>query len=175
MPEPDSPVDPAAARRRTILFSVIGALLAGALLFAIVARVASTNATTSAHTDASGNRITQFEVGRAADFGPKITKDGPLLFADPQGRTRDIFVQYLGGTDWRAFEARAPGAPRQCVLKWDKAGRRFADPCDGRIYPADGTGLVTFPTTVDGKGRVVVELGNPTPPATTTTTEAPAY
>lgn len=175
MPEPDRPLDPAAARRRTILFSVIGALLAGALLFAIVARVASTNATTSTRTDASGNHITQFEVGRAADFGPKIARDGPLLFPDPQGRTRDIFVQYLGDTNWLAFEARAAGAPRQCVLKWDQAGRRFVDPCDGHIYPADGTGLVSFPTSVNSKGRVIVDLGNPIAPTTTTSTVAPAY
>jgi len=176
-PDPDQPAaaGEGSSRRQTILFSAVGALLAGALLFAIVARVTSTNATTSPRTDAAGNRVTQFDLGRAADFGPKIEKDGPLLFPDPQGKSRDIFIQFLGGTDWRAFEARAPGASRQCVLKWEQAGRRFVDPCTKTVYPADGAGLVTFPTTVNDKGRVIVDLGNPVAPATTTTAPAPAY
>jgi hypothetical protein len=37
------------------------------------------------------------------------------------------------------------------------------DPCDGRIFPADGAGLVRFPTTVNDDGKVVVDLSNPSP------------
>ena len=173
MAEPDPPYlvggadDTGAAHRRTVLFSAVGAVLAAALLFAVITRVTSTNATRAGGgADLDGNRVAQFDIGRAGDFAPTIARSGPLLFPDPQGRSRDIFVQHLGGSDWRAFEARAAGVPRQCVLKWDQAARRFMDPCDGRIYPPDGAGLVSFPTTVNGKGRVIVDLSNPRPPTT---------
>ena len=168
-PDPQYPVegaadDPTAGRRRTVLFTAIGAVLAAALLFAVVARVASTRpATSGGGRDAEGNRIAQFEIGRASDYARTIARDGPILFPDPKGGTRDIFVQHLGGSEWLAFEARAAGAPRQCVLKWEQDARRFVDPCDGRSYPSDGAGLVGFPTRVNDKGRVVVDLGSPRP------------
>ncbi len=167
--DPADPADPSAAHRRTVLFTAVGALLAAALLFAVVARVTSTNANSSGGTDSAGNRVARFDLGRAKDFAPTITKSGPLLFPDPQGHSLDIFVQHLGGTEWLAFEARAAGAPRQCVLKWDQAARHFVDPCDGRIYPPDGAGLVSFPTVVNDKGRVIVDLGSPTNPTAPTT------
>lgn len=164
-PNPDQPSDdPGRAQRRTVLFTAIGAVLAAALLFAVVTRVASTQPTAGGGTDREGNRVAQFELGRAADYEKTIARDGPILFPDPQGRTRDIFVQHLGGTDWLAFEARVSGAPRQCVLRWEADGRRFVDPCDGRHYPPDGTGLVTFPTRVNDEGRVIVDLSSPTAP-----------
>ena len=169
-PDPPYPVDgPAedrgAAHRRTVLFTAIGAVLAAALLFAVVARVVSTRpATSGGGRDAEGNRVAQFELGRATDYARTIARDGPILFPDPQGQTRDIYVQHLGESNWLAFEARVAGAPRQCVLTWEREARHFVDPCDGRMYPPDGTGLVTFPTRVNDKGRVIVDLGSPTTP-----------
>ena len=169
-PDPPSPVegpadDDGAAHRRTVLFTAIGAVLAAALLFAVVARVASTRpATSGGGRDADGNRVAQFELGRATDYARTIARDGPILFPDPQGQTRDIYVQHLGESNWLAFEARVAGAPRQCVLKWEREARQFVDPCDGRTYPPDGAGLVTFPTRVNDKGRVIVDLGRPTTP-----------
>ncbi len=154
------------------MFTAIGAVLAGALLFAIVARVASTSSGTTA-TPSGGKRVAQFDLGRAKDFAPTIARSGPLLFPDPQGNTRDIFVQHLGGDTWLAFEARVAGAPRQCVLKWEQGARRFVDPCDGRTFTADGAGLVSFPTTVNDKGRVIVDLSSPQSP--TTAIAAPSY
>ncbi len=177
-PDPPSPVehagDPTAAHRRTVLFTAIGAVLAAALLFAVVARVASTGSgTVGGGTDGDGKRVAQFDLGRAQDFAPTIARSGPLLFPDPQGRSRDIFVQHLGGTDWLAFEARATGASRQCVLKWEHDARQFVDPCDGRTYPPDGSGLVSFPTRVNDKGRVVVDLSSPMAPTTAGTAQTP--
>lgn len=175
-PDPPHPVerasdDPAAARRRTVLFTAIGSVLAAALLFAVVARVVSTRSgTVGGGTDGNGKRVAQFDLGRAQDFAPTIARSGPLLFPDPQGRSRDIFVQHLGGTDWLAFEARVAGASRRCVLQWEHDARRFVDPCDGGTYPPDGSGLVSFPTRVDDKGRVIVDLSSPTTP---TTAQAP--
>ena len=166
-PDPPYPVerapdDPPIAHQRTVLFTAIGAVLTAALLFAVVARVASTRPATSGGTDAEGNKVAQFEIGRATDYARTIARDGPILFPDPKGGTRDIYVQHLGESNWLAFEARVAGAPRQCVLTWERDARHFVDPCDGRTYPPDGAGLVTFPTRVNDKGRVVVDLGSPT-------------
>ena len=161
----DAPSDPLAAKRRTVLFTAVGAVLAAALLFAIVARAMSTNSSSS--TDAGGDRrATRFDVGPAEQRAAAVARDGPLLFPDPRGGSRDIRVQHLGDKNWVAFEARASGAPRQCALEWVAGSRHFVDPCDGRIYPADGAGLVSFPTTVDDKGRVIVDLSNPRAPET---------
>jgi hypothetical protein len=173
------PDDPGAAHRRTVLFTAVGAVVVAALLFAVVARVAGTKATSGrGATDSSGARLARFELGRAKDFAPTIARGGPILLPDPQGHSRDIFVQHLGGDDWRAFEARAAGSPRQCILSWEQAARRFVDPCDGREYPADGAGLVSFVTIVNDDGKVVVDLSHPVAPAapaTTTTTTTEPY
>lgn len=155
MTEPDDP-----AQRRTVLFTAVGAVLAAALLFAVMTRVTSTSSTPAS---GPGDRGAQFELGRATDFARTIARDGPLLFPDPQGRSRDIFVQHLGEDAWLAFEARATGAPRNCVLRWEQGPRQFVDPCNGTIYPPDGAGLVRFPTTVDDDGKVVVDLSSPSP------------
>ena len=164
-PAPPDPDDELAARRRTVLFTAVGAVLAAALLFAIVARVQSTNVDGAGSGSDAGGGALLFDAGNAQRAASDIARRGPLLFPDPQGRSRDIFVQHLGGPDWVAFEARAPGAPRQCTLRWEQGARRFVDPCDGRSYPADGSGLVTFPARVDDDDRVIVDLGSPTPPA----------
>ncbi len=168
-PDPQYPADASddagAAHRRTVLFTAVGAVLAAALLFAVVARVVSTNPATGGSTDRDGNRVAQFEVGRATDFAQTIARNGPILFPDPQGKSRDIYVQHLGDTKWLAFEARATGASRQCVLKWEAGTRVFVDPCDGRTFPEDGTGLGRFPTRVNEKGRVIVDLSSTVPPA----------
>ena len=166
MAQPDSP-DPAdalAAKRRTVLFTAVGAVLAAALLFAIVARVMATSSSSTGGGGGDGKRASTFDVGPASQRAAAVDRDGPFLFPDPRGGSRDIYVQHLGGEEWTAFEARVSGAPRQCVLHWDKAARNFVDPCDGRTYPADGAGLVSFPTTVNDKGRVIIDLGNPRSP-----------
>ena len=157
MTEPH-PEDAEAAHRRTVLFTAVGAVIAAALLFAVMTRVTST---TSTPAGGSGDRTAQFVLGKATDYARTIARDGPLLFPDPQGRSRDIYIQHLGEDAWLAFEARVSGAPRQCVLKWEQGARRFVDPCDGRVFPPDGAGLVSFPTTVNDDGKVVVDLSKP--------------
>lgn len=141
-----------------MLFTAVGAVVAAALLFAVMTRVTSTASTPAG---GSGERTAQFELGKATDYAKTIARDGPILFPDPQGRSRDIYIQHLGEDAWLAFEARVAGAPRQCVLKWEQGARRFVDPCDGRVFPPDGAGLVSFPTTVNDDGKVVVDLSKP--------------
>jgi len=102
-----------------------------------------------------------YDVGRASVLARPIAKAGPILLQDLLSHQRDLYVQHLG-TDpakgWSAFEAHAPGAPRRCQVRWDETQAVFRDPCDGRTYPADGAGLTAYPTTVDIRGHVTVDL-----------------
>jgi hypothetical protein len=144
-----------------------GALVIGALVFVAVLNMVSTRkGATTAGPDL-------YVVGDAKSLAGTVTRNGPLLFQDLLGNSRDIYVQHLTGDDWRTFEAHAPGAPRRCVLRWEAGARQFADPCDHRVYPADGAGLTTFPTQVDPDGRVVVDLRQPQAPIPVTTTVSP--
>jgi len=138
-----------------------GAVVVGVLIFAAVVNLVSTRKTaTTAGPDL-------YIVGDAKSLAGTVSRTGPLLFQDLLGNSRDIYVQHLSGDDWRSFEAHAPGAPRRCVLRWDPLAKQFNDPCDRRVYPADGTSLTTFPTRVNPDGRLVVDLRQPQAPVTT--------
>ena len=143
----------------------IAGVLGGILIFAIVANFVGTSA------DKPDSAAATFDVGPAEQRARTVERGGPILFQDLLDRSRDIYVQHLGGDDWRAFEAHSPGAPRRCFLEWRPSPREFVDPCDGRTYPADGTGLLTYPARVDDRKHVVVDLRRPTPttPSTSTT------
>jgi hypothetical protein len=152
-----------AERRSPTRFAVLtaaGGLALAVLLFLLVAN--------NLGGGQSGRRPTGlFVVGDAKSLATTVRNSGPLLLPDPLGGSRDVYVQHLGGDDWRAFEAHAPGAPRRCALRWEAASRTFSDRCRAATYPADGAGLVSFPTRVDERGRVVVDLARPTAPVTT--------
>ncbi|HEX2274798.1 MAG TPA: hypothetical protein VHG90_13065 [Acidimicrobiales bacterium] len=141
-----------------------GGVLAGVLLFVVVLNVMGSRG--------SGNLAGPdlFLVGKATPLAQTVAEKGPLLFPDPLGRGRDVYVNHLGGGDWRTFEVRPRGAPSRCVVRWRTERRLFVDDCTGREYPADGAGLVTYPTRVDDEGRVVVDLRHPQDPAVTSTT-----
>lgn len=159
LPESSEPQRP---RSRVLVFTVLGAVLCAALIVALVGRI-GTGSGTAGGSGADGQPAT-FDVGPASQRAASIARSGPILFPDPRGGTRDIFVQHLGEADWIAFEARVGGAPRQCALRWEQAPRHFVDPCDGRIFPPDGAGLVTFPAEVNDRGRVIVDLTRPVQP-----------
>jgi hypothetical protein len=98
----------------------------------------------------------------AAERGARAVDDeGPLLFSDPSGGDRDIYLQHLGATPtegWLAFDARRPGTGRECTLDWDHDEQQLVDPCDGTIVPADGAGLTHYAVEVTDRGRVVVDF-----------------
>jgi len=137
--------------KATLVLTGLGGVAAGALIFLLVL-----NLTRSRSVEQSSDA--RFRVGSAERLAPNIARDGPLLFQDLLGGSRDIYVQHVGGEDWRAFDARSPGAPRRCVLEWRQPARQFVDPCDGRTFPADGSGLPAYPTEVDEDGAVLVDL-----------------
>ncbi|HWC10240.1 MAG TPA: hypothetical protein VG455_03365, partial [Acidimicrobiales bacterium] len=139
-----------------ILVAVAG-VVAGFLLFLGVMNVLGSGDTRSQGTE-------RFVLGQADSLADTVARRGPLLLPDPLGRGRDVWVQHLGGSDWRTFDAHPPGAPARCVVTWEAGRRVFVDPCSGREHPADGSGLAGFPTEVDEDGRVVIDLRSPVAP-----------
>jgi hypothetical protein len=119
-----------------------------------------------------GDRV--FAVGNAKRLAKVIAQDRePFLFKDPLTSRpgREVFVQHLGGDPlegWIAMSAYAPDAPKEvrCILRWDRPTQEFRDPCGQQTFPADGTGLITYPAKVEGGGddaKVIVDLRTPNP------------
>jgi hypothetical protein len=114
----------------------------------------------------------QFQDITADRMAKRIADGGPVLFPDvSDNRTRDIYVQHLGTdpkTGWLAFDARKPGAPRECYLEWQRDRGVFVDRCDGSEVSADGAGLRQYPAVVNSDGKVVIDF-NSSPDTSTTT------
>ena len=116
----------------------------------------------------------KFDAGFARNQAPAANTQ-PLLFPDVANGQRDIFVVHTGDDPlrgWQAFDARKPGQGRQCSLEWDGANRRFKDPCDNSVVPADGTGLPHYPVEITKDEHVVIDL-KADQRGTTTTSAAP--
>lgn len=146
-----------------MLLTGIAGVVTAVVFFAVVSNLVQTTS------KPSGLSTSTFNVGSAKERAKAIAEGGPILFQDPLGRSRDIYLQHLAGEDWRAFDAHAPGGAPSCVLQWKRDTHQFADPCSGARFPADGTGMVAYKTTVTDKGRVLVDLRSPIPAPTTTT------
>ena len=92
----------------------------------------------------------EFSAGTAASRSQDIAEGGPLLFPDPRGSDRNIFIQHLGedpNRGWLVFETRWAGSPSSCSLKWEAVSRQFVPPdsleCRGLPRAeADGTAVV---------------------------------
>lgn len=103
----------------------------------------------------------RFDAGHLDDRAESIAKDGPVLWPDVAGRSRDIYLQHLGDdpeTGWSAFSAQAAGKPRDCFLQWLADDEEFED-CDGDRFPADGDHplLTSYPITIDDD-RLIIDL-----------------
>lgn len=92
----------------------------------------------------------EFSAGTAASRSRDIAEGGPLLFPDPRGSDRNIFIQHQGedpNRGWLVFETRWPRSPNSCSLTWETATRQFVPPdsleCQGLPRAeADGTAVV---------------------------------
>ena len=113
----------------------------------------------------------QFADLNAANTAEKIAKDGPIQFPDVSGGGRVVNLSHTGTdpqTGWYVFDARSPGAARDCLLDWDRTKHVFVDRCDAtNTYPIEGTGLRQYAIRVDAKGRLVIDFN--VDPKTTTT------
>jgi hypothetical protein len=123
-----------------------------------------------------------FPVGKASRLAARVRDQrAPFLFKDPltSSAGRELYVQHLGNDDkrgWLAFSAYAPNAPHEvrCILQWSPSGLTFRDPCGGTTYPADGSSLQQYPTKVNAKGVVIVDLRTDVSGASSTTSTTAA-
>jgi hypothetical protein len=145
-------------RRRTakarIWASVVGVVLAGAMLWVAVVWVSNGNG--KGQLAPTG----EFSVGSTKRLAAEIVDRGPFLFPDasPEHR-RDIYVQHLGrdlDVGWWVLGALAPGqTDRECFIVW--TGDEFRDPCTKKLYPAKGDGLTKYANRV-ADGTLYVDL-----------------
>ena len=142
-------------RTQALVMTAVGGVLAGVLIFVgIVALAGSGKAKSHLASDV-------FKIGKAEGQAVIVDRHGPLLFADPLERGRDIYVNHLGGSSWAAFDVHPPGESKRCTVHWQPQPRTFRDSCGGRTFPADGTGLTRYRASVDKKGELVVDLRRP--------------
>ena len=142
---------------RALIFTGIAGVIAATGLFVLALMISGDD---DVRVDFGDLGDDVFRAGLADNLAGPIERDGPLLFQALVGG-RDIFVQHIGSEakdGWLAFDAQAPGAARECQLRWERSARRFRDPCSKRTFPASGKGLRAYPTYVDAQGFVVVEL-----------------
>ncbi|HMS46861.1 MAG: hypothetical protein WAX12_14415 [Candidatus Microthrix subdominans] len=132
----------------------------------------------------------EFALGPAAERAQVIAKTGPFLLPDVSGRGQDrpIMVSHEGPepeVGWAIFEARAPGAPDGCYLRWDRDAQVFVsenpdegsvsedssgERCDDATFPMNGAGLKQLPWEVSDDGILFVKLGDDSGDEATTTT-----
>jgi hypothetical protein len=170
-----SPVKERPARNPRSLALALGGVLLGLVVLVVVFVVALPGLTEEGTVQVKLGADT-FTVGQARPKAESIASDGPFLFSDVANGQRDIYVQHLGEdplTGWSAFDARLPGAGRDCSLRWEQDQARFVDPCSGEVVPADGEGLAHYPVEVTGDETVVVDFNADRRASATTTTEAP--
>lgn len=94
------------------------------------------------------------------NMAAEIKENGPILWPDVAGRTRDVWLQHLGddpARGWTAFDARQAGDPRECNVVWAADANEFHDPCTDTVYLQDGAGLPQIPVYLDG-GELIVDL-----------------
>ena len=139
--------------KRAILVGLVG-VAAGVGLVWGMSRLASTGEVTVQLGDDT------FEAGDPAEMSRVIARDGPLLYPDLAGGNRDIWLQHLGTSPtagWYAFDARRPGAGRDCTLAWRAEAGVFTDPCDGTVVEPHGEGLPAYEVRIDD-GELIVDL-----------------
>jgi hypothetical protein len=140
---------------KALVITALAGVLGGVLVFAAIsALVGSGTAKSKLGSDV-------FKVGKAKNQGQFIDRHGPLLFADPLQKGRDIYVVHLGDNKFAAFEVHPPGEPKSCTVKWDEKAKVFRDSCGDRTYPIDGSGLVRYNASVDKDGDLIVDLHKP--------------
>ena len=101
----------------------------------------------------------EFEVGDTETLADDIVEnDRPLIFSDPSGGDRDIWVQHLGddpAEGWTAFDVQIPDEA-DCLVDWDAEEGLFVSTCDDAVtFPADGEGLRQYETRVEDDDLIV--------------------
>ncbi len=140
---------------------IVGGTGVGVALMLIIAIVMLARSTDSVEVRLGDRDFRDLDAVR---ISAEIAEQGPVLFGDVAGGSRDIILQHIGAdplTGWLAFEARRAGQARHCYFQWRAGAGHFVSSCDpDDVVDADGRGLVRFPVTVvDGDVRVDINAG----------------
>ena len=130
-------------RGTAIVLTTALVAVAAVLLLVFVLQLSSSNKAKTQIGD------TTFEVGPARSLRGQV----PFLFQDLRNKDLDVWLNYVDGK-WVTFLAHTP-TDRRCAVKQKADG--FVD-CNKQAYPADGGDLPHYATSVDSKGRVVVDF-----------------
>ncbi|MBV8983245.1 MAG: hypothetical protein JO248_02215 [Acidimicrobiia bacterium] len=142
-------------RSRMVILSAAAGVIVAIVIFAgIISLVGSGKAKSKL-----GSNL--FNLGKAKNQAKIVDRNGPLLFADPLQKGRDIYVNKIGSNQWVAVEVHPPGESKSCTVKWVPSTKTFHDPCSSHDFPADGTGLVRYNTFIQKNGDLVVDLHQP--------------
>jgi len=143
--------------RQAILLVVAG-LMGVIALIVVVTQITSQTADGGVTINVGDQK---FRPGPAETIAELIDDGGPLLLSDVASGDRDLIVQHIGDdpqTGWFAFAPRPADAARDCAVQWQDDDEVFNDPCDGTQYPAEGTGLTSYPVVIDTDGILVIDL-----------------
>ncbi len=106
----------------------------------------------------SSSHKAETQIGdRTFTVGParSLARHTPVLFQDLRGNDLDVWVNHIEGK-WLTFLAHTVD-DRTCAVRWRAKTREFVD-CHRVTYPPDGGALPHYATSVDSKGRVVVDF-----------------
>jgi len=113
---------------------------------------------------------TDFDAGASHPISKEIADNGPLLYSDVGGGSRDIIVNHLGSdpdAGWYSFAARPADQPRRCFFQWNESSLVFelvsADDstvCSDATADSTGVGdgVTQYPVVVDSNGSVRVDI-----------------
>lgn len=164
------PVGSTNAPPRQLVFLFIATVLGIVAMVFLVTRTAELAGSGDVQLNIGDQVFAPGNVERLAD--DIEAQDTPLLFSDPVGGDRDIFLQHVGDdsdTGWFAFAVRPTDAPRDCFIQWEPTAQQFSYNCDDRIFPADGDGLFQYPVIVSANGELTIDLNAADRESTTTT------
>jgi len=142
-------------RSRMVILSAAAGVIVAIVIFAGILSLGGSGKAKSK----LGSNV--FKIGKARNQAKIVDHNGPLLFADPLQKGRDIYVNHVANNQWVAVLVHPPGESKSCTVKWNPSAHTFHDPCSGHEYPADGIGLVRYQASIDKSGDLVVDLHQP--------------
>jgi hypothetical protein len=156
------------ARPKSTVAQAILPVVAGLVFFAAIGLAAWGIAAWTSHNSGPGKVQVNlgedtFNMGTAKARAEEVAERGPLLFpgliAADEGY---IVVNHVGSDElagWKAFAAVPPGSTIECAVQWHGDAQQFQDPCTGKAYPADGSGLTAYRVRISPDRELVIDLG----------------
>lgn len=153
------PVDTSSAPPRQIVFLIVATIVGVAAMVFLFTRTAELAQSGDVQLNIGDDVFGPGNVERLAD--DIEGQDTPLLFSDPAGRDRDIWLQHIGDdpdTGWYAFAVRPVEAPRDCFVNWVAEDQVFDYNCGDLTFPADGEGLFQYDVLIAADGEITIDL-----------------